>query len=96
LKSHNFDIKLLDGKIRFCESYTLNKQYVISNHKSQPRAEARFDKIYINIANEGAILLSVITEAIEDSEFDYKNASQFLIRGARYFIFIINDYFRYR
>jgi hypothetical protein len=96
LESYNFDIKLSDGKTRFCELYTLDKQYIIFNYKSQSRAEARFDKIYINIAGGGAILSSAIAEAIEDSEFDYKNANQSSVRDARYFIFIIVDYFRYR
>jgi hypothetical protein len=96
LESHNFDIKLSDGKTRFCELYTLGKQYIIFNYKSQPRAEVRLDRIYIDIAGGGATLSFAIAEAIEDSEFDYKNASQFSVRGARYFMFIIDDYFRYR
>jgi hypothetical protein len=96
LKSHNFDIKLSNGKAQFCELYTLNKQHIISSHKLQSRAKARLDRIHINIAGEGAILSPAITKAIKDSEFDYKNANQSLIRDARYFILIINDYFRYR
>jgi hypothetical protein len=96
LKSHNFDVKLSDGKAPFCELYTLSKQYIIPNYESQSRAEVKFDRIYINIADGDAILLSIIAEAIEDSEFDYKNASQSLMRDARYFIFIINDYSQYR
>jgi hypothetical protein len=96
LKSHNFDIKLSDGKARFCELYTLNKQYAISNYKSQSRAEARLDKIYINIADGSAILSSIIAKAIEDSEFDYKNVNQSSVRGVRYFMLITDDYSRYR
>jgi hypothetical protein len=96
LESHNFDIKLSNGKTRFCESYTLGKQYAIPNHEPQPRAEAKLDRIHINIAGGGATLPPAIAEAIEDSEFDYKNASQSLMRGARYFILITDDYFRYR
>jgi hypothetical protein len=75
LKSHNFDIKLSDGKILFCELYTLDKQHAIPSHESQTRAETRFDRIYIDIAGGGAILSSIIAEIIEDSEFDYKDAS---------------------
>jgi hypothetical protein len=40
-------------------------------------------KIYIDITGGDATLLSAITEIIEDSEFDYKNASQSSVRGAR-------------
>jgi hypothetical protein len=96
LESYNFDIKLSDGKTRFCELCTLEKQYIIPNYESQPRAEVRFDRIYIDITGGDATLSPTIAEAIEDSEFDYKNASQSSVRDARYFIFIIDDYFRYR
>jgi hypothetical protein len=96
LESHNFDIKLSDGKILFCELYTLGKQYIIPSHESQSREEIRLDRIYINIAGGDAILSSAITQAIEDSEFDYKNASQPSMRDARYFMLIINGYSRYR
>jgi hypothetical protein len=64
-----------DGKARFCELCTWSKQHTILNHESQPRAEARFDRIYIDIAGEGATLSLIIAKAIEDGEFDYKNAS---------------------
>jgi hypothetical protein len=77
LESYNFDIKLSDGKARFCESYTLNKQHIIFNYESQPRAEARLDRIYINIVDGSATLSPAIIKAIENGEFDYKDASQF-------------------
>jgi hypothetical protein len=96
LESHNFDIKLSDDKALFCEPCTLGKQHTIPSHESQPREEARLDRIHIDIAGGGATLSSTIAQAIEDSEFDYKNASQPSVRDARYFIFIINGYFRYR
>jgi hypothetical protein len=74
----------------------LGKQYTRPSHEPKSRAETKFDKIYINIVDGNAILPFIIAEIIEDSEFDYKNASQSSVRGARYFIFIIDDYFRYR
>jgi hypothetical protein len=96
LESHNFDVKLSDGKTLFCESCTLGKQYAISSHESQPREEVRLDRIYINITDGGATLPLTITQAIEDSEFDYKDASQPSVRGARYFMLITDGYSRYR
>jgi hypothetical protein len=96
LESHNFDVKLSDGKTRFCELYTLGKQHAIPNHKSQSRAEAKLNRIHIDIAGGSATLPPTIAKAIEDSEFDYKNASQPSMRGARYFILITDDYSRYR
>jgi hypothetical protein len=96
LESYNFDITLSDEKTRFCELCTLDKQYAIFNYELQSRAEIRLDRIHINIAGGGATLPSIIAKAIEDSEFDYENANQSSVRGARYFIFITNNYSRYR
>jgi hypothetical protein len=96
LELFNFDIKFPDGKIRFCEPYILDKQYIIFNHASQTRAKARLERIYIDIAGGGAILSSAIVKIMEENEFDYKNANQFSLRNAYYFMIIIDDYSRYR
>jgi hypothetical protein len=96
LESHNFDVKLSDGKALFCELCTLGKQYTIPSDKSQPREEVMLDRIHINIAGGGATLPPAIAQAIEDSEFDYKDASQPSVRGARYFMLITDGYSRYR
>ena len=60
LESHNFDVKLSDGKALFCEPCTLGKQHAIPSHEPQPREEARLDRIYIDIAGGGVILPPVI------------------------------------
>jgi hypothetical protein len=71
----------------------VGKQHAIFNYISQTSAKARLDKIYIDIAGGGATLPPIIAKAIENGEFDYKDASQSSVRGARYFIIIIDDYF---
>jgi hypothetical protein len=96
LEAYNQDVKLSDGKERFCEPCTISKQHAILNHIPQERAKAKLDRIHINIAGGSATLPPAINNAIEDGEFDYKNANTPSFRGARYFIIITNDYSRYR
>jgi hypothetical protein len=96
LEAYNQDVKLSDGKERFCEPCTISKQHIIPSHIPQERAKAKFDRIHIDIAGGGATLPPAISNAIEDGEFDYKNADTPSLRGARYFMIITDDYSRYR
>jgi histone deacetylase 1/2 len=96
LEAFNHEIKLSDGKERFCEPCTISKQHAIPSHTPQERAKARLDLIHIDIAGGGATLPSTVATAMEDGEFDYKNADTPSLRGARYFMIIIDDYSRYR
>ena len=96
LEAYNQNVKLSDRKKRFCELCTISKQHTIPSHIPQERAKAKLDRIHIDIASGDATLPPAISNAIEDSEFNYKNIDTPSLRGARYFMIITNDYSRYR
>jgi hypothetical protein len=82
-------------------SYQTERHYSASHARwassmLYPAEEARLDRIHIDIDGGGATLPPAIAQAIDDSEFDYKDASQPSVRDARYFILITDDYSRYR
>jgi GAG-pre-integrase domain len=50
LATYSSQIKLANNKELFCEPCTYGKQYAIPNYEPQPRAEAIFDLIHVDLS----------------------------------------------
>jgi hypothetical protein len=91
LATYSSQIKLANNKELFCEPCTYGKQYAIPNHEPQPRAEAAFDLIHVDLDGGKKSLLKANSRILT---FDYDIPPTF--KGAKYFIIITDNYSRYR
>jgi hypothetical protein len=91
LATYSSQIKLANNKELFCEPYTYGKQHTIPNHKPQPRAEAIFDLIHVDLGGSKKSLLKVNSRMLT---FDDNIPP--IPKGAKYFMIITDDYSRYR
>jgi hypothetical protein len=97
------EIKISDIKERFYEFCRYRQWTANLSHTSKIRIKAKLNRIYINLINGDATLLSIIkiinifnSNIVFEEEFDYELIDVTNIKGVRYFILIINNYSKYR
>jgi hypothetical protein len=91
LATYSSQIKLANNKELFCEPCTYGKQHAIPNHEPQPRAEAAFDLIHVDLGGGKKSLPKANSRMLT---FDYDIPPT--PKGAKYFMIITDDYSRYR
>jgi hypothetical protein len=91
LVTYSSQIKLANNKELFYEPCIYGKQHTIPNHEPQSRAETAFDLIHVDLGGGKKSLPKANSRMLT---FD-DNISP-ILKGAKYFMIITDDYSRYR